>query len=587
MKSSIMTLLIGFLILISCLLWLAIRKSDPLTFHLPEAKSQDKFWAICFFALYTLSVISNYLRSDIYERPLLYFILTALMAGAIVCEILAAERRHAGFILLQVLLLGVSISWTQQLISPGLVGIDTWYHVDLANRIIADSFLPMNYSYSTMPFFHILISMTSVITTLPSKLAMMVSVSFGQIACNAFFIFLIANYLFKNYRIGLLATLLVIIANLHILMSWMSIPNGFGAAFIPIILYLLFTGIKDTSRFVVSFLLILLMFSIILTHSIVAMCMAIIFFVAWGAFAFYRFCYSQNEDYISWLVPVGFTIGMLTWWSFMAGYLGSLSRFIKLDYSLSFAQGTVIDTIAVATPPGEYVFSLLGQYLFITLSLVGILYMVSRKGNISTFSLALLSVTPLCITFIANFTHSDIIPFRWLYIAQILLSIPLALALYSVGVWKMKKPIYIHFFFFGFIVVFSFLMLMGPGGNNDNYTFTPTSQESIFYTQSEMTGSDFVAKKSIGGISSDDFEANIILDGYHINEERWVPLKTALNSGIFNHDGSVKIFRSRFIVQSQRMGQFSPKIGPDLNFYMSKSGFDKIYDNTAMTSYIG
>lgn len=586
-KSSIMALLVGFLLLISCLLWLAIRKSDPLKFHLPESKSLVKFWAICFFALYALSILSVYFRPNLDERPLLYFILTALMAGAIACEILTAERRHAGFILIQVLLLGVSISWTQQLITPSLVGIDPWYHAALTNRIIADSFLPMDYSYSTLPLFHLMIATTSLITTLPYKLAAMVSVSFGQIACNAFFLFLIANYLFKNNRIGLLAALLVIIANLHILMSYWSIPNSIGAVFIPIILYLIFTRIKDTSRLVVSLLMILLMSATILAHSITAMCMAIILFVAWGASAFYQFFYSQTKDYISSLVPVGFTIGMFTWWSYMAGYVVVIAQFLGMDASLFYKRASppTLYLDAILPHPGEYIFGLLGQNLFLTLSLIGILYMISRKCDRSTFSIALVSVSVLCIPFIAYFTKSEIIPYRWLYIAQILLSIPLALALYSVGTWKMKKPIYVHSFFLGFIVVLSFLMLMGPSGHDDNHTFTPTLGTQSYYTESEMVGSDFFAKKTIGVLSVDEYHGDIF---YYVYSKNILPsLNSAFNSGEFQHDNSIKIFRLRFISQLQRQGRFSSKIGPDLNSYMSKSGFDKIYDSSAITGYIG
>src|SRR5690606_8187576 len=105
-------------------------------------------------------------------------------------------------------------------------------------------------------------------TTVPYKFAVLMSVSFGQIACNAFFIFLFGNYLFKNHRVGLLAALLVIISDLNIRMSYWSIPNALGAIFVIIILYVLFEKRKNTPRFVVSVLIILMMAVIILTHAL-------------------------------------------------------------------------------------------------------------------------------------------------------------------------------------------------------------------------------------------------------------------------------------------------------------------------------
>ena len=155
------------------------------------------------------------------------------MAGVIACEIITSERRHAPLILIQVLLLGVSIAWSQLLIFPSLLGVDPWYHSALTNRIVSEGFIPEGYSYSKLPLFHLMIAATSILADLPYKFATMASVSLGQIICNGVFVFLIADRLFKNHRVGLLAALMVVIANHHIFMSYWSIPNAFAAVFIP------------------------------------------------------------------------------------------------------------------------------------------------------------------------------------------------------------------------------------------------------------------------------------------------------------------------------------------------------------------
>ena len=140
-------LLTGFLALISCLLWLSIRKSHTFEYHLPESWTLTVFCATCFFGLYTLSVLSVYLRPEFYERPLFYFILTALMAGIIAGEIFTSGRRHAALILIQILLLAVSIAWSQLLIFPSLLGIDPWYHSALTSQITGEGFIPDGYAY--------------------------------------------------------------------------------------------------------------------------------------------------------------------------------------------------------------------------------------------------------------------------------------------------------------------------------------------------------------------------------------------------------------------------------------------------------
>ena len=119
MSSRIMYLVAGGLILISCLLWLTIRESHIFEFHLPESRTLTTICATCFFGLYTLSTLSVYLRPELYERPLLYFFLTALMAGIIACEIFTSAATCWSYSH-PVLLLGVSIAWSQLLIFPSL-----------------------------------------------------------------------------------------------------------------------------------------------------------------------------------------------------------------------------------------------------------------------------------------------------------------------------------------------------------------------------------------------------------------------------------------------------------------------------------
>jgi hypothetical protein len=510
------------------------------------------------------------------------------MAGVLACEILTAERKHSGFILIQVILLGMSITWTQLLITPGLVGIDPWYHSALTNSIIREGILPLNYSYSKLPIFHIIIAIASITSTFSYKFAALVSVGFGQIACNALFIFLIGNYLFKNHRIGLLAALLVIIADLHIRMSYWSIPNAFGAIFITIILYLLFIRLKCSPRFETSILVILMMTVIILTHTIIAMCMAILLFIAWGVLAFYRFFHSQTEDYITLLIPIGFTVAMFAWWSYSTGNLNNLAAFIAFDFSLSRGDGF---SQLAAVSPLEVIFASIGQNLFLTISLIGILYMISRRGNSSTFSLAILSCIPLCISFLAYIINSEIIGYRWFYISEILMSVPLALALYMVCGLKLKKSLIQYLFFFGFIVTLSFFLVMGSYGNDDNHFLIPNLGRSNYYTQAELVGSDFFAKKSTGMISSDityayNPSSSVFEHVYGINRDRLAILDFKVTPDKLARDNSLKILRSRYILELQKNSGSSSNIQSDLYINMFNSGFSKIYENPSITGYI-
>jgi hypothetical protein len=590
--------LMGGLVLIACLLWLAIRKNHTFTFHLPESRTMTISCATCFFGLYILSILSVYLRPELYERPLLYFILTALMAGVIACEIFTSGRRHAGLILIQILLLGVSITWSQLLIFPSLLGIDPWYHSALTNRIIDENFIPEGYAYSKLPLFHLTIATTSLIASLPYKLANMVSVSLGQIICNAVFVFLIADYLFKNHRVGLLAALMVVIANHHIRMTYWSIPNAFAVVFIPIVIYLALSTAKSNPRDIntlfMGIIMILLMVGIILTHSIAAMCMAILLFVAWGASTLYKVFYPRAECYTTLLVPFGFTVMMVAWWTYASGHVRTLGQLMKWGFSVDCFVKTPAEYLnyAMTIPLGEQIFNNLGVYLFWAVSLIGVFYMISRRGNSSTFLVASVGVTPLAVTFLSFISGTTVIGDRWWYCAQILLSIPLAVAVYLVATWKSRKPLSLYCFVFGFVIILSIFMIMSTPANVDNHIFSPVTGSTYAYTQSEMVASKFFAKNTIGVISSDanyctNPSSSVFTHTYGINRERLLRLDDSLVFGEFDHDGSVKILRSKWLQEPLKRGGLSLSVHPDLNNYVSNLGFNRIYESPTMSGYIG
>lgn len=578
-------LLTGVLALISCLLWLAIRKSHTFNFRLPESRTLTITCAIFFFGLYTLSVLSVYLRPELYVRPLSYFILTALMAGMIACEIFTSGRRHVPLILIQVLLLGVSIAWSQLLIFPSLLGVDPWIHSALTARIIANGFIPEGYGYSKLPLFHLMTAATSLLSGLPYKFAAMASVSLGQIICNAIFVFLIADRLFKNYRIGLLAALMVIIANHHIYMSYWSIPNAFAAVFIPIALYLLFFRSGDRSRSIFGILCIVFLAAIILAHTITAMCMAILLFVAWGAHFFYRASNSpQAYSPVSLIVPIGFAIAMFAWWSYASGSIRTLAELIKWGFSIDVFVKTPKEFLsyAAAIPLGEQLFNNLGMFLFFAFSFIGILYMISRRGSRSSFAMAWIGMTPLAIGFFSLISGHSVIEHRWWYFAQILLAIPMAVAIYTIGTWKMKNLKTLYCFVFGFVGVLSFLMILSPPANVDNLSFSPNSHMRYAPIESELVSIELLTSKWDGLIKA---------DAYFVDTQFYQYFKLSsfcqqiYSNDFFNLRDEIIIIRKDIFNRPFMIYSTLYKLDYDLDTKLEGLEFSRIYDSNSVSGY--
>ncbi len=581
-------LLTGVLALISCLLWLAIRKSHTFESHLPDSRTLTSLCATCFFGLYILSVLSVYLRPEPYMRPLSYFVLTALMAGMIACEIFTSGRRHTPLILIQVLLLGVSIAWSQLLIFPSLLGVDPWYHSALTNSIITEGFIPGGYDYSKLPLFHLMIAATSLLAGLPYKFAAMASVSLGQIICNAMFVFLIADRLFKNHRVGLLDALMVVIANHHIVMSYWSIPNGFAAIFILIVVFLAISPAKrnapkmSTPR--MNTLMVLLMIAIILTHTVAATCMAIILFVVWGALTFHGVLYPRSEKYTARLNPLGFTMIMLAWWIYASGHVKTLGQLIRWGFSTDFFGRIPAEfaNYAASVPLGEQLFNNLGMFLFFAFSFIGIFYMISRRGSSSSFAMAWIGVAPLAIGFFSLISGHSVIEQRWWYFAQVLLSIPLAVAIYTLGTWKMKNPKTLYCFVFGFVVLLSFFMIMSPPANVDNLSFSPNTHMRFSPTEAELKSITTLTDKWEGPIKTDEYLAG--------SQKFQYPQVSAFCQQVYSEDylslaDNIVVIREVTIGRPFKIFSSIYKLDYDLNAKLEELGFSRIYDSNSGSGY--
>lgn len=583
--------LTGILTLISCILWLMIRKSHTFEFNFSESGTQTILCAACFLGLFTLSILSVYLHPEPYERPLIYFVLISLMAGVITWGVIKSDRRHISLILIQVILLGINIAWSQLLIFPSLVGVDPWYHSTLTNRIIDEGFIPEGFSYTRIPLFQLMVGLTSMLTDLPYKFAAMLSVSLGQIICNAVFVFLIANRLFDNHRIGLLASLLVIIANHHIFMSYWSIPNGFGVVFIPIVLYIILSRMRavpeGNSTLSWTIIMLLLMIAIVFTHTIAAVGMAILLIVAWTIMRLYRSVRTGAGNHVALSIPLGFAVMMFTWWAYASGHIRTLSHLIEWGFSADYFGSSPVEAInySMSLPLSEELFNNLGMFLFFTLSFIGIFYMIYRRDNSMTFTMSWVMITPLAIGFFSLITGHSVIEHRWWYMAQILLSIPLAIAIILIGSWKSKGVSSANVFATTFIMMLSFLLILSPAANVDYHGISENSVVTYSLDHSELYSRDYIRLHATDySIMSDQYF--YYSQRYHIpslEKMEWDP-----TDGMFIEDlDSAFLIRRGIIDEPMKMGETTVTLRYDPNDLMLGPLYHKTYTSNSNNIYLG
>jgi hypothetical protein len=510
--------LVGILTILSCLLWLVIRERAVREFQgaqeTRERPSRDRFFVvlcILFLILYVLSIAALHFRTSQYERPPGYFVLTSFMAGVIALETLLPHRKKVPLVLAQVILLGISVTWSQILIIPGLLGSDPWWHRMFVSHILDFHAFPEDSWYTHMPLFHLEITGASLIAGLDYRLAAMLSVSLAEIIIFPLVIYLLGTTLFDDERVGLLAGLLLITANQQIDMSVGSIPNAFATIFMLLVLYLLFRLAYTTGPMRARILVILFLGAIILTHTITAACMALVLFLTWGACRFYDRI-EGDENAVDEAYPVTLSLGslflaaMLGWWYLVSGHIAVLSDLVRQGFTRDyFVQNpAAIDAYPGLVPVAEQIFNNIGMFLFFTLSLVGIFFLVARRER-KGFAFAVVGITLLALGFFPLITGLSFIEHRWWYFAQILLAIPLAVSLLLIAGLPRARRVPAMLLVAAGVSLLVFTMIMSPAADNDNPIFSPNSAVRTGFTESELRAFDTVDAIRTGPVGAERY----------------------------------------------------------------------------------
>jgi hypothetical protein len=584
--NRVVYMLPGVLTLLACSVWLIIRKRASSPLQIGESRSRVHLFFLLYVILLIVSILSIRFRPELYERPLLYFVSTSLLAGIIACQILFSNERQKWFIILQIVVLGVSIAWSQLLIFPNVVGEDPWYHQMITMKILEFQTIPGG-SYSHLPIFHLMIATTSLLSDLSYKIAAMLSVSLAQIICNVSFVYLLANLIFKNHKIGLFASLMVVVANYHISMSFWSIPNSFAGIFIAIIIYVILKNISDRSA-PKNVILMILFFTAIFTHTIVATCIAILLFAAWLSMVAFNAIHSKKYATMSVLLPTVFTLAMYSWWDYATGHTKTLAKLIEWGFNKDvFIMDGAAEVTSVYTsviPVTEQIFNQFGMFMFFATSFIGIFYLLFRKDT-RCFVFALIGLIPLAIGFFSLILGFGVIESRWWYFAQILLSVPLAATIgLLLKAWTAHNAKIIASGLVFAVSLFTFLLIVSPSANADNAMFSPNTIVRSSLTESELHSIYTVSRMYPGEIGTERYITNVV---------SFLPIDiklTMIDENIFTGDysrlnqGNVLI-REHIKENTFKLFQGPYRINYDVEKRIEGQGYSKTYNANSVSIY--
>ena len=282
-----------------------------------------------------------------------------------------------------------------------------------------------------------------------------------------------------------------------------------------------------------------------------------------------------------------FTVGMFGYWMYVSGHLWRLAQLIYWAFGAEFWGIVPLGMVArymLGVPFSEQLFNNLGWFLVFALSFIGCFYMVSRRfGNSYSFAMVMGGVVILALGFLSPLFGREIIAGRWLYLAEIMLAIPLGLALLLLcGVFKNKLA---RVGLMSFLVFpLSFLMIMSPTTNLDNHLFSPNTGVRYAFTESELQAMDTIPNVWDGKIGADEHSKLPII--YQFNGKVITIDDYLLTRDFTNGQDMLVMIRQEIVNFPFPLGGGIFKLHYDPRHVLVEQGFSRIYENSSVSGFL-
>lgn len=542
------------------------------------------FFDFVFLVLFLSSILTLLLRPELYRRPWEYFVLTSLTISSVALEIVCTPRleNRTLRVLSKIILVAAGLRFIPQFLYPGLVGIDPWWHQMFTTKIMDLGRIPAGYGYSDLPFFHLIVALTSAITGLDYKFSVMASVGLSNVI-SLVFIFLIGKRLY-NVKAGLLAALTAGIADWYINTGFWTIPNTLGTAFMIMLIYLIF---KPKSSFTSRFFLLELIFSgtIIMTHALSSLAMALLLacFLL-GQFLFSKILGGIDKERLVSIAFTGlFATAMFAYWDYISGSLFSIANGVKHVLRL---EHLIAPEVTVQYRYGnfsEFLLGATGILLFYSISMVGVL-LSFRKATKQSIALAFggVAVSAIALSGYA-FSLSALYPQRWFLYSQPIMAIFVAIGLLSIGklVRNYRRMAILTL---SVVLVLSFFTISSPLSNVDSPIYTPNLTVRFFYYESEMKAAEAIQSMYAGTVFTDGYYGSYLGENFGGKVESF---SKQIVTGNFTNTDSIairdSITREPFYV-SGYLGVY--KLDYDVISTIEGLEYDRVYDSGTVFFYV-
>lgn len=579
----------------ACLLYLPLRRHlQAGTEGTHRATHYDLLWALTFFG----ALASYVLRPEPYERPPVFFVLISLSIGILSAKILMAKEPRAVTTLAQVAATGLTLVWTVMLMFPTVVGMDSWTHRELTQRIVSEGVA--GFKWHGFPIMHYLVASWMKVTGLPYHRAIML-VPFLQTVGNTALLFLIGRRI-ASVRAGLLAALIVSFSGWLIFFGYWVIPNAIAVTMLLLAVYLIIRYQEGGSAWLIPAILVTAGV-LTLTH-ILATAWLLVMLVLLGASML------VSRTRIGKVLPalaVAMFGGAIAVW-IASGFWENMMQFIHYRFNpetigLTLLPGSMPNPssiigscppVGIALPPstsGLYtdtlasasitaLYNAAGMVLGFLLAAWGGLYLLAKRNrNHLPLFLVAAFIFVLAGGTIPSLFGASLIEHRWWYVGQAfgaLLIAPLIVAL---------RPATLRIGAAVLVAALSFLMITGLPANTDNTAFLSSQTVRYALTEEEIGAVLFIA---------DNYEGTIGVDAYYTlvghvlpeHRSRLLNISTSYLSGNYDEAGDVVLVRDAIAYRPFAFGEGNIFVlNYDPNRKLIEEGYTPIYDAGGVKGY--
>lgn len=609
---------IGYSLIIACVLYF-IHSNDFLVPKLtPYIKSFSKKLClslhISFFLLFIISILIE-IYSPVYNRPTVYFIVLSIICVNIFSQIffLRSNKMNISLIILEIFLFSLNLNSSVFYLFPGIHGVDSWYHLGLINEILNTGFINSvsnspngsDFSvYARFPLMHVEASILKAVTSLNIK----DSCYFISVIAvlSTLYVFLIGK-LFFDIKTGLLSMLILSFSDQFINWTINITPMTLGLAFYLIIVFLIFRTTQDKkNKLIFTTLFLLILGTIVLTHTIASFIALVIMFSLLISAKLYklRTYYNQSLNisnlYINVNLVLLFFVFMISYWILAFSSLSGSDSFfntaiLSIKNALMFSDVGGDNLVTQVGKLSSYIIALnhIGYSIMIVFSFFGGLVLISDTNIGLRVHLLIISIfLYICIYVPALFGSNATLPHRWFLFLYPFISILTAFGVFSLfNVMKSQKFVKKEFLFLFFMSIFTFFMITNSISNSDSPVYPADSLNNFSYSRSYYYESEMVA----GMFAAYNCEGTVVTDRRYFNAMKYWHKTPSLHYIILDKPQSYStgiIFLRETVLNEKILDSTTNYVALYMDFPQKlKNSFDSekyslVYSNNKVRGYL-